>query len=268
MNADYSSTEMMIIAASRMIANYMTLMVGTQWPILVALLAKKTHAPKATLCFEGGAILEDIPPRIPLTTGDPIIGCCSTFLGDGLDTLGAVLHAGLCDLAIISGANVDRFGNVNTTCIGDYYRPRQRFGGSGGAGDFGSLAHRLVVVIEHNRLRFPEKVDYITTPGYLQGYGSREAAGFRPGTGPYAVVSTLGIFNFDGNGEMFLESLFPGVSVEEVQKNIQWELKVAKDIKKVDPPRLEVLRILREEIDPLGLYLKNARAADYPYFYL
>ena len=145
--ADYSPVEMMIVAASRLIVDGMTLMVGTQWPILVVLLAKKTHAPRTSICFEGGAILTDIPQRIPLFTADPVIGCCTSLMGDSLDTLGAVLHAGLPDLAFISGANVDRFGNVNTTCLGDYFKPRQRFGGSGGAGDFGSLAKRLVVVL-------------------------------------------------------------------------------------------------------------------------
>jgi glutaconate CoA-transferase subunit B len=264
--SDYSPVEMMIVAASRLIVDGMTLMVGTQWPILVVLLAKKTRAPRAAICFEGGVVLENIPPRIPLFTGDPVTGCCASLMGDSLDTLGAVLHAGLPDLAIISGANVDRFGNVNTTCLGDYFRPRQRFGGSGGAADFGSLAKRLVVILEHSRVRFPEKVDYITTPGYLQGYGSREAAGFRPGTGPYAVVTTLGLFKFDANGEMFLESVFPGVPVEEVRKNIQWELKVAEGVKELTPPTAEELRILREELDPLGMYLRNARATNKPYF--
>jgi glutaconate CoA-transferase subunit B len=262
----YTPVEMMIVAASRLIADGMILMVGTQWPIVAALLARRTHAPGAAICFEGGVVLGGMPARIPLFTGDPVTGSCACMLGDSLDTLGAVLHAGLPDLAIISGANVDRFGNINTTCIGDYFRPKQRFGGSGGAGDFGSLARRLVVIVEHNRVRFPEQVDYITTPGYLQGRGSREAAGFRPGTGPWAVVTTLGLFRFDENGEMYLAAIFAGGSVEEVRDNVQWDLKVAPDVSTLTPPDEGTLRVLREEIDPLGIYLRNARATERPYF--
>ncbi|MBN1615484.1 MAG: CoA-transferase subunit beta [Deltaproteobacteria bacterium] len=262
----YSPLEMMIVAASRLIADGMVLMVGTQWPIVSALLARKTHAPGAAICFEGGTVLGSAPSRIPLFTGDPVTGSCACMMGDSLDTLGAVLHAGFADLAIISGANVDRFGNINTTCIGDYHRPKQRFGGSGGAGDFGSLARRLVVVVEHNRVRFPERVDYITTPGYLQGRGSREAAGFRAGTGPWAVVTTLGLFRFDENGEMVLAAIYAGGSAEEVRDNVQWDLRVAEDLETLPPPDEETLRLLREEIDPLGIYLRNARATDKPYF--
>ncbi|MEW6616153.1 MAG: CoA-transferase [Thermodesulfobacteriota bacterium] len=260
-STDYSPIEMMIIAGAREIENGQILIVGTQWPIITTLFAKKTHAPDITICYEGGVVLESIPDRIPLFTGDPCIASNSVLLNDSLDTLGMVLHAGYPDIAFLPGANVDRYGNVNTTCFGDYSRPKFRLGGSGGACDFGSLAKRVITMLEHERQRFPERVDFITTPGYLNGLNSREEAGLRPGTGPGAVITTLGIFRFHKDTrEMYVDTYYPGGSIEEVKKGFQWDIKVSENVKVANPPTEEEIRILRDEIDPFGMYLKNNKA--------
>jgi len=251
--------EQMIITAARLIPDGSVLLVGTQWPIIVSFLAKGLHAPNCIPCVEGGVIFGKIPDRIPLYTADPVVNSSSVLLGDSLDTLGMILHRGLADFGILSAASVDRYGNINTTCIGDYSAPKIRFGGSGGACDFGSLAAKTIIILEHEKRRFPEKVDFITTPGYLQGNDSRIKAGLRKGTGPFAVVTTLGLFHFDDSGEMILAAYHPSASVKEVKENMQWDLKVADGVRPLDPPTEWELEILREKIDPLGMYVDGVR---------
>ena len=185
----------------------------------------------------------------------------SVMLNDSLDTLGMILHAGYPDIAFLPAANVDKYGNINTTCFGDYSKPKFRLGGSGGACDFGALAKKVIIMLEHERQRFPEKVDFITTPGYLEGADSRQNAGLKPGTGPEAVITTLGVFKFDEDTkEMYLDTYFPEGSVEEVKKGFQWDIKISKNLKVASPPTEEEIRILREELDPYGMYLKNNKA--------
>jgi glutaconate CoA-transferase subunit B len=200
-----------------------------------------------------------VPDRIPLFTGDPAVNSSSCLLGNSFDTLGLVLHGGRADMGILSAASVDRYGNINTTCIGDYARPEIRFGGSGGACDFGSLAPKTLVVLEHDKRRFPERVDFITTPGYLRGKNGRTEVGLRPDTGPFAVVTTLGLFHFNEEGEMVLSGYHPSASVQQVRENVQWDLKVDDGVKPLLPPTERELEVLRSRLDPDGMYLKNAR---------
>ena len=260
-STDYTPIEMMIVAGSREIEDGQVLMVGTQWPIITTLLAKKTRTPNITICYEGGVILGEIPDRIPLFTGDPCVAAHSVLLNDIMDTLGMTLHAGYPDLAFLPAANVDRYGNINTSCIGEYSHPKYRLGGSGGACDFGCLGKKVIIMLEHERQRFPERVDFITTPGYLEGAGSREDVGLRPDTGPSAVVTDMGVFRFDKDTkEMYLDTYYPDGSIEAVKKDIQWDLKVSADVKIADPPTEEEIRVLREELDPAGMYLKGNKA--------
>ncbi len=251
--------EQMIVSAARLIKDGSVLMVGTQWPIIVSLLAKALHAPRITICCEGGVMLGKVPDRIPLFTADPVFNGCSVLMGNSLDTLGMVLHGGKADMSLVPAASVDRYGNINTTCVGDYGSPKMRFGGSGGACDFGSLAPRTVIILEHDRRRFPECVDFITTPGYLQGRESRTRVGLKPNTGPYAVVTTLGLFHFDDQGEMFLKAYHTSASVQEVKENVQWKLKVDPYVEPLESPTEKELAVLRNQIDPQGMYLRNAR---------
>ncbi len=258
-NEIVTSVEQMIVTAARLIKDGDVIMVGTQWPVISSLLAKSLHAPNVTICIEGGIILNRVPDRIPLFTGDPAISASALYLGDSFQTMGMVLHAGRADMALLSAASIDRYGNINTTCFGDYSHPKVRLGGSGGACDFGSLAPKTIIVFEHEKRRFPESVDFITTPGYLQGKKSRFESGLRTNTGPYAVVTTLGLFHFDEDNEMFLKAFNPSSSVEEIRESVQWNLKVDDNVKALAPPNKKELEVLRHKLDPEGMYLKNAR---------
>ena len=251
----------MVVTAAREIRDREVLMVGTQWPIPVALLAKRLHAPGCILCFEGGLILEDLPERTPLLTADAGLASAASCMGDCLTALGAVLHAGRADRAVLTAAHVDRFGNLNTTCVGSYHAPRMRFGGSGGACDFGSLAKNTLIVVEQSRLRFPEKVDFITTPGPSGGPGRRgqkkntSSSDLRRST----VVTTMGRFSCTQGGEMLLTGYRSDLEPHDIREKVQWNLCLSAECSPLaDPTPLE-LRILRDEIDPLGLYLHNRK---------
>ena len=203
-----NTSELLIVTAAREIRNKEKVFIGTFWPIPAVLLAKKAHAKEIIMFVEGGVITEEAPPRIPLVASDPCLAPTSVLAGDIFDTLGALLHGGQVDVALLSANNIDRYGNINTTCIGPYRHPQVRMAGSGGACDFGSLAKKVIIILAQARKRFQEKLDYITTPGYLQGGESRFEAGLRPGTGPSKVVTDLGIYGFDSvTREMVLEKI-------------------------------------------------------------
>jgi len=256
---EFTRTERLIITAGRQIREGQRVLVGTYWPIPASLFAKRAHAKDCTLIFEGGLVCSDVPPRIPLIASDPALLAAAVLAGDVFDTMGAALHGGWADVALLSAHSVDRFGNINTTCMGPYEHPRVRLAGSGGACDFGSLA-RFIIILEHDLGRFPERVDYITTPGYLTGGDARERAGLPPRTGPAAVVTTLGIFGFEEvRGEMVLEAIHPEVHPDEVKRAVQWPLKVSASLGEIPPPTTEELRILREEVDPHGMFLRGVR---------
>jgi glutaconate CoA-transferase subunit B len=251
--------EMMVIAAAREIKNGEIVCTGTYLPILPVFLAKRTHAPDITVVFEAGIFYDLLPSRIPLVATDPCLVSLASLCGDCIDSLGMVLHGGYADVGLLSANSVDKYGNINTTCVGDYAQPRVRLAGSGGACDFGCLSKRLIVLLEHSRERFPERVDFITTPGYLSGGDSRARAGLRAG-GPGVVVTTLGVFRFaEDTREMYLESYHPGVTIQQIRDNVQWELKVSPEVRETEPPTETELRILREEVDPQGMYLRDAR---------
>lgn len=257
-----NTSELLIVTAAREVKDKEKVFIGTFWPIPVTLLAKKTHAKDITMFVEGGLITEDAPPRIPLVASDCCLPPTSVLAGDVFDTLGALLHGGQVDVALLSANNIDRYGNINTTCIGPYHHPRVRMAGSGGACDFASLAKRLIIILAQSKKRFQEKLDYITTPGYLQGGESRFEAGLRRGTGPSKVITDLGVYGFDPvSREMVLEGVHAGVTLEEVKSQVQWPLKVSDQLGEVPSPTEEELRILREELDPHGMYIRNARFA-------
>ncbi len=253
----------MIVVAARHIRDKDVLMVGTQWPIPVALLAKRHHAPQCTLCFEGGLILEDLPERIPLLTADSGLPPATSCMGDCLTALGAVLHAGRADLALLTAAHVDRYGNLNTTCVGPYRKPTMRFGGSGGACDFGSLARRSLVIVEHNRLRFPSAVDFITTPGPSLGRPGHGKKGKRKARDPRhrTVVTTLAQFSCREGEEMVLTGYRSDLKPADIQESVQWKLARSPGCRSLTDPTPEELRLLRNRVDPAGLYLLNRKQA-------
>jgi glutaconate CoA-transferase subunit B len=233
---------------------------GTFWPIPAVLLAKNAHAPDITIMVEGGVITQEVPQRVPLIASDACLGSAMNFVGDTLDTLGDALHGGWIDVAVLSTNNIDRYGNLNTTCIGPYKTPKARLAGSGGACDLGSLSKRVIIMLLQKKGRFQEKVDYITTPGYLMGGNSRIKAGLLGNTGPSKVITDLGIYGFDHDTkEMILESTQPGITLDRIEQNVQWPLKYSSEIKEAVPPTDEELRILREVVDLYGMYLNDKR---------
>jgi glutaconate CoA-transferase subunit B len=260
---EVSNVERMIITAGREINDGDIVFTGTFWPVVVSLFAKTHHAKSALLAFENGYVCDAVPPRIPLLAADCCLASAASCIGDSFTTLGMILHGGWADVALLNGANVDRLGNINTTCIGPYRKPRVRMAGSGGGCDLACLARKLVIVLEHDRKRFPEKVDFITSPGYINGKSTRLECGLITGTGPIKVVTTLGVFSFDKESkEMVLEGFYENGSIGEMKNSVQWPLKVSKDVKKITSPSEEEIHVLRSQVDPSGMFLKRVRYAE------
>ena len=166
------------------------------------------------------------------------------------------LQRGNIDVGFLGGAQIDRFGNINATVIGGYSQPKVRLPGSGGSMEISAWANRCYILTPHQKRRFPEKVDFRTSAGFMSGRPEREAAHLR-GSGPQAVVTDLGILEPDENGELVLTALHPGCTVEQAKANTGWELKAAAELRVTLPPSEEELRILRQELDPEGIYLKG-----------
>ena len=251
---EYTLEEIMAVCGSRELKDGERVIVGTGLPILSSSLAKRLHAPKVILVFESG-IVDARPERLPISVAGPSLvpGCVKA---SGLvDIMGTYVQRGLIDVGFLGAAQIDKYGNINSTCIGNYETPKVRLPGSGGANAIGSLAKRTIIIMAHGKNRFVKKVDYLTTPGYLTGPGAREKAGLPPGTGPSAVISTLGIFRFESKTkEMYLDLYYPGVTIEQIRQNTEWDLKVSPEVKEVTPPTFKELEILRE-IDPQGIFL-------------
>ncbi len=250
----YNPSELLICIASRLMEDGTTAFIGTGIPMLAASLAQKMQAPNLVTIFEfggTGALLEDLPLAV----------------GERRTFHRAVAASGICDImetatrgfieyGFLGGAQIDPYGNLNSTVIGDYWPPKVRLPGSGGANDVGSLCWRTIAIMRHDKRRFVEKVDFVTTPGYLTGPGAREEAGLPPGTGPYRVVTNLALLGFDAETKcMKLLATNPGVTVEQVIENTDFELVVPDDVSQNPPPSDEELRILREEVDKEKLYI-------------
>ena len=247
----HTLTELMIVATAREIKDGEVVFVGMRLPMRAFALAKRLYAPNAVGFFESG-VARDEPASAPLVTmGDPVNIVGASWAG-GMGTLMGLLAQGYVHLGLLGGAQIDRYGNLNTSYIGDYITPQVRLPGSGGASDIASLSQRTVIIMPHETRRFVEEVDYITSPGYGTGIGWREGAGLpeRRGVrrygGPDKVITTLGILGFDEEGEMVLERVHPGTSLEEVLDNTGWDLLVADDLSETDAPTKEELAVLRQ----------------------
>ncbi|MBU7031857.1 MAG: 3-oxoacid CoA-transferase [Theionarchaea archaeon] len=251
---EYNQTELLICIASRQMEDRTSAFIGTGIPMLAAALAQKTHAPNLMPVFEfggTGAKLEELP----LGVG----GSRTFYRALAASSICDVMEAaqrGLIMYGFVGGAQIDPYGNLNSTVIGDHAKPKVRFPGSGGANDIGSLVWRTIAIMKHGVTRFVEQVDFITTPGYLTGPRAREAAGLPPGTGPYRVVSDLALMGFhEKTKRMTLLALNPGVTLEQVEDNTGFELVIPEKVDENPPPTDEELHILRKEIDPTGLYI-------------
>jgi glutaconate CoA-transferase subunit B len=257
----YSAADQMVVAGSHQIRPDDVVYVGLGLPFLSALLAKYTHAPESIIIIENGIVRStgfDMP-RSTDTLG-------SQYMADqltGLFYVNCLGQAGHITTGFIGAGQVDRYGNVNDTCAGDYYKPTHRWSGSGGATDVISFCQRSITMLRQNKRRFPEKVDFITCPGYLDGKpGQREKAGILPGTGPSLVITDLACYTFE-NGEMVVQSVHSGVGVnlEQVKAEVGWDIKVSPDLHDTTPPTDEEIKILREKVDPKRIWVGGKRQA-------
>ena len=247
--ADYNAMELMISVAARLLEDGRTVGVGTGAPCAAAMLAQKMHAPNLFITFEAGG-LAPLLPSMPISVGDSRTfhhGLMATSMGDILEAC----QRGMVDYTFLGGAQIDAYGNLNSTVIGDYHKPKVRFPGSGGANDFASFCWRTLIMTRHDRRRFVQRTDFITTPGYLTGPGAREKAGLPAGSGPYKVITDLAVMGFDEESKrMEVQSLHPGMTLKRVQEQTGFELLATAEIGQTEPPREEELRILRQEVDP------------------
>ncbi len=251
----YNPSELLICISSRLMADNATCFIGTGIPMLAASLAQKMHAPNLISIFEFGGLGAQLD-KLPLAVGDMRTfnrGLVAAGICDIMDTA----MRGFVEYGFLGGAQIDMYGNLNSTMIGDdHSKPKVRLPGSGGANDVGSTCWRTIIIMQHDKRRFLPKVDFITTPGYLSGPGAREEAGLPPDTGPYRVVTGLGTLGFDDETKwMKLLALNPGVSVDDVVANTGFDLLIPDDVTVNDPPSDEELRLLRDEVDKDRYYI-------------
>jgi len=246
---EYNPIELMACAASKVLQDGKSVFVGTGLPIIASMLAQRTHAPNLLIVFEAGGIGPQIP-AIPISVGDS-----RTFykavMAASMDYVMSCAQLGHIDYGFLGAAQIDQYGNLNTTCIGPYDKPKTRLPGSGGANDLGSLCHRTIVLMRQDTRKFVEKLDYLTTPGYLSGPGTREMVGLPRDTGPYRVITQLGVMGFDKESKrMMLISTHPGVYVKDIVDNSGFKLIIPELVPTTVEPSVEELRLLREELDP------------------
>ncbi|HEX7974075.1 MAG TPA: CoA-transferase [Anaerolineales bacterium] len=252
---NYSSSELMTINAARLLRDGDAVFVGVGLPNLACNLARRTHAPHLLMIYEAGVIGAQ-PSRLPLSIGDPTLVSGAASVCSMYDIFTLYLQRGNVDVGFLGGAQIDRYGNINATVIGGYDHPKVRLPGSGGSMEIAAWANRCYVMTPHQKRRFPEKVDFRTSAGFLGGRSERDAARLR-GAGPQAVVTDLGILEPDETGELVLTALHPGATAAAARANTGWALKTAPKLRATLPPTEEELRILRLELDPDGIYLKG-----------
>jgi glutaconate CoA-transferase subunit B len=251
---EYNPTELLICIASRLMEDETTAFIGTGIPMLAASLAQRRQAPNLVPIFEfggTGAILEELPMAV---------GEARTFhkalAASGICDTMETAARGFIDYGFLGGAQIDPYGNLNSTVIGPHDNPKVRLPGSGGGNDVGSLCWRTIIILRHSRRSFVDQCDFVTTPGYLTGPGAREAAGLPPGSGPLYVVSTLALMGFDEETKrMKLLATHPGVTADQVAAETGFELIIPAEVGLNEAPSPEELRILREQVDRERLYI-------------
>jgi glutaconate CoA-transferase subunit B len=254
-DAAYTKNELMIVASARLLAGVRNCFVGVGLPNIACNLAQRTVAPELQLVYESG-VFGARPQRLPLSIGDPTLATGSTAVTSMFELFAFYLQAGLIDVAFLGGAQIDRYGNLNTTVIGDYERPKVRLPGSGGACEIAIHARRILVIMRQGQRSFVERLHFRTSPGHSGDRQHDRARGWW-GSGPTDVVTDMGTYGFDEEtGEMTLMTLHPGVTLEDVRTNMGWEPQVSPDASETKPPSDDELRLLRDEVDPAGMYTK------------
>src|SRR2546427_4255625 len=253
----FSKAEMMIVAAARELAGQGVCFVGVGLPNIAVNLAQRTVAPDIELVYEAG-VFGARPARLPLSIGDPTIVTGAIAATSMFELFAFYLQGGLIDVGFVGAAQIDRFGNINTTVIGDYDAPATRLPGSGGACEIAINARQVFVVMRQSRRSFVERIDFRTSPGNAAGPDDVRARIDQRwlGRGPSVVVTDLGIYRFGEDGQMRLESLHPGATIEGVRDTIGWDVKVASTVATTQEPTERELQLIRVELDPGGAYTK------------
>lgn len=253
---EWTPRQMMAVSIARQIEDGKTYIIGTGLPLIGAALAKNTHAPNAHLIFET-ALFEGDPQEVPTSVSDLRINYGASVLWPQFRYFGFQTLAASTDkisAGFLGGAQIDPYGNLNSTCIGDYAKPKTRFTGSGGANGIATYCD-TIIIMKHEKRRFIDRVDYITSPGWIDGPGGRERCGLDPAKGPRAVVTELGVMRFDGaTKRMYLAEYFPGVTVEQIRENTGFELDVSRAVEAL-PPTQEVLDVLLKQVDPMRIMI-------------
>jgi glutaconate CoA-transferase subunit B len=230
--------------------------IGVGMPLMAATVAKFTHAPNFNMMVEYGAV-GPAPLRLQMCVNCAVNNERAYFSGSQREVMGAQ-QSGLVDIGVISGAQIDKYGNLNSTGIGDYNNFKVRLAGSGGANDIASSASRTVIMMRQDGRNFVNKVDYLTSPGHLTGPGAREKAGL-VGGGPQAAITTMGVYRFDNETrEMYLEKIHPGVDLAKIKASVQWDLAISPNLTETELPTEEQVMIMRT-LDPLAVYLGTGR---------
>jgi glutaconate CoA-transferase, subunit B len=249
----YTDSEMMVAVAARVLKGARTVFVGVGLPNIACNLARYTVAPDLELIYESG-VYGARPERLPLSIGDPTLVSGAVSVVSMADLFGLYLQRGLVEIALLGGAQIDRFGNLNTTVIGDYKKPKTRLPGSGGACEIATNAQRTFMIMRLKRRAFVDKLDFLTSPGHLTGGDSRARLGL-PGGGPELMITDKAVLNFDNpEREMQLSELYPGVTAKDVQAEVGWPLRLAATIGETAPPTTKEIRLIRDEVDPQGMY--------------
>jgi glutaconate CoA-transferase subunit B len=251
----YNLREYLAFMGASVLEDGKSVFVGTGLPIVASMLAQRTHAPELLILFEAGGMGPHLP-ELPTSVGESRTyhqGVAASSMHD----LMSLSQAGYVDYGFLGAAQIDQYGNINTTVIGEHAHPKVRLPGSGGANDVASFSHRLITIMAKQSTRtFVERVDFLTTSGYLDGPGARERAGLAAGSGPYRVITQLAMYGFDDETKrMMLLSLHPGVTIEDVQENSGFEIIIPENVAISHEPTAMHLRLLQEEIDPAGIAL-------------
>jgi glutaconate CoA-transferase subunit B len=232
---------MMAAVAARELTDGETVFVGIGLPNLACNLARRTHAPNLVLIYESGAV-GATPSRLPVSIGDPALVTGSLMVCGMADVFQLFLQNGRIEVGFLGGAQIDRYGNINTTVIGDYQKPKVRLPGSGGAAEIAIHAQRILIISKLSPRTFPERVDFVTSPGQRV----------------QRVITDKGVLEPDGTGgELVLAALYPGIEATDVQSAVGWKIRARPSLRRLDSPSRVELQLLREVLDPQRLYLRS-----------
>lgn len=253
---NYTNKEMQVVMIARQIKDGQKVIVGTGLPLVGASLAKQTYAPNCCLLVESGMI-DGCPVEAPTSVADLRFSNGASTLGETFRYFGMQnnnLRKPMIDLGFLGGAQVDPYGNLNSTSIGDYKHPTARFSGSGGANGIATYVN-TILMMQHQKRRFVENVDYLTSPGWIDGLDGRRKRGLPEDRGPQAVITNLGLMRFDEKTKrMYVAEIFPGITPQNIQENTGFEIDVSRAVE-AQPPERECLEILRNQIDPSRIYI-------------